>query len=308
MPDAVAGTPTVVSRGQGGLLDVEADPDYPENGWIYLAYSHLAKNEKDAMTRVVRGRLSADQLTWIDEEVIWEAPDELYVSTRHHYGSRINFGPGGMLFFCIGDRGVRDHAQRLGRPNGKIHRIHPDGAIPADNPFVDVEGAMPSVWSYGHRNPQGMAFHPLTGTLWEAEHGPRGGDELNIIEPGINYGWPHITYGINYSGTVITRERVRPGLQQPVWFWRPSTAVCGIEFYTGDEFPFWRNHLLVASLANKTLRLLNIQDGHVIHEEIILSNRGRIRDAVTGPDGAIYLVMNGPDQILRLTSLGEALQ
>lgn len=303
-PDPIAGTPPVIGAGQGGMLDVAIDPDYGDNGWVYLAYSHLLPPQDNlAQTRVVRGRI-ADH-AWTDEEVVFEAPEESYSTARHHYGTRIIFDREGFLYLCIGDRGNRMSAQDLANPNGKVHRIHRDGSIPDDNPYADVEGALASIWSIGHRNQQGMSFHPLTGDLYAVEHGPRGGDELNLVEPGLNYGWPHVTYGINYNGTIITRERVRPGLEQPVWFWRPSIAVCGMDFYTGDEFPYWRNHLLVSSLANQTLRLLHIENRRVIHEETILEGKGRIREAITGPDGAVYVVLNDPNEVVRLVSRGE---
>lgn len=299
-------TPEVDPAGQGGMLAVAFHPDYKTNGWIYLAYSHnLPENPKLAMTRVVRGKINNGE--WVDQETIWQAPDSAYTSSRHHYGVRLVFGPDGMLYFPVGERGSQTRAQQVSDPAGKIHRITPEGKIPADNPFVGQEGADESVWSYGQRNPQGLSFHPVTGDLWEAEHGPRGGDELNIIRPGKNYGWPEITYGINYNGSLITKERVRPGLEQPIWFWRPSIAVCGIDFYEGNQFPLWHNHLLVGSLANQTLRLVRIQDERVIHEEVIVRDRGRIRDVVSGPDGAIYLLMNGPDGILRLSVVEENL-
>ncbi|MGF1571971.1 MAG: PQQ-dependent sugar dehydrogenase [Sumerlaeia bacterium] len=292
------------SAGQGGMLAVAVHPNYADNGWIYLAYSHnLPQDPSLAMTRVVRGKLAQGE--WTNQETIWQADASAYTSARHHYGVRLVFGPDGMLYFPIGDRGSQNRAQKLNDPAGKIHRITPEGAIPEDNPFVAVPGAVKSVWSFGQRNPQGLAFHPVTGDLWESEHGPRGGDELNLIQPSLNYGWPEITYGINYNGRVITKERVRPGIEQPIWYWRPSIAVCGIDFYEGNQFPFWQNHLLVSSLANQTLRLVQIQNERVIHEEVIIRDRGRIRDVVTGPDGSIYLLINGPDEILRLSVIKE---
>lgn len=307
-PDPIADTPGVVAEGQGGMMAVSLDPDFEENRWIYLAYSHGRDSGGRilANTRIVRGRIAEHR--WVDQEVVYEAPEASYTHRRHHYGVRIVFDVEGHLYFAIGDRGNPPDAQRLDSPNGKIHRIHRDGSIPDDNPFIDDPDALSSIHALGVRNPQGLAFHPLTGDLWEAEHGPRGGDEINLIRAGGNYGWPEVTHGINYNGSVITRERARPGMENPVWMWRPSTAVCAIDFYTGNEFPLWRNHLLATALRNETLRLLKIRDDRVIHEEILLADRGRIRDVQTGPDGAIYLLMNSPDEILRLTSLGEDLQ
>lgn len=304
VPEPIRGTPTDVHpQGQGGMLEVALHPDFGTNGWIYLAYSHRLSNGH-AMTRVVRGQL--DGMDWINQETIWEAPHNLYLNSTYHYGTRIAFGPeDGMLYFTIGDRGRQNNAQDLSLPNGKVHRVTPEGQIPPDNPFVETPGAMASIWSYGHRNQQGADFHPVTGDLWAVEHGPRGGDELNVVERGLNYGWPVITYGINYDGSTITHEKAREGMEQPVVHWTPSIAVGGARFYKGDEFPSWRNHLLVSALAYQEVRLLTISDRRVIEDEVILKNRGRIREALPGPDGAIYVIANNPDQILRLTSGGE---
>ncbi len=304
-PKPVEGTPEVTDGGQGGLLEVAPDPDHGTNGWIYLSYSHRLSNNK-AMTRVVRGRIQNHR--WTNEQVLFEAPHSTYLNTRHHYGSRFVFDDEKYLYFAIGDRGRQDNAQSVRLPNGKIHRVTRDGNIPVDNPFAGQKAALPSVFSFGHRNPQGLSIHPVTGEIWSSEHGPRGGDELNIIRRGVNYGWPVISYGINYNGSIITRERELPGMEQPVWFWRPSTGVCAIEFYTGSEFPYWQNHLLVAGLASRDLRLLTIEGGRVLHEEVILQGLGRVRDVSNGPDGAIYVALNSPDEILRLSSAGEAIR
>lgn len=303
-PEPIAGTPAALDAGQGGLLDVTPDPQFAENGWVYLAFSH-AKGDT-AMTKLVRGRIREHR--WVDEETVFEAAPEQYHRTAHHYGCRILFDREGRIVFGIGDRGDGDGAQRTDRANGKIHRVNPDGSIPADNPFAAENGALASVLAYGVRNPQGLALHPVTGAVWESEHGPRGGDEINVIRAGANYGWPVISYGINYDGSVLTRERSRPGMEQPVYFWRPSTGLCAIEFYTGAEFPYWQNHLLVGALAGQHVRLLTIEEDRVLHDELILANRGRVRDVTTGPDGAIYVVLNDPGTVLRLTSAGEAMQ
>ncbi len=307
-PDPIQGTPPVLDAGQGGLLDVAVDPAHADNGWIYLGYSHEAGfgARTPAMTRIVRGRLRHH--TWQDAEVVFEAPRNTYINSRYHYGTRIVFDAQGFLYFSIGDRGLQDQAQDLRRPNGKIHRLHRDGRIPPDNPFVGHRDALPSIFSRGHRNPQGLAFHPQRDELWALEHGPRGGDELNLIRAGANYGWPVITYGINYSGTIITDQRRKEGMVQPIYYWRPSTAVCGLSFYTGDMFPFWKGHLLVANLKYRDLRLLSLADQRVIHEEVILQDVGRMREAVSGPDGAIYVVINEPDEILRISSRGRTIR
>lgn len=296
----IAGTPEVWQHGQGGLMEVALHPDFANNGWIYLGYSENVggmdeDNDRPAgMTAIVRGRIRDDR--WVDQEEIFHVPPALHSSAGAHYGTRFVFKDG-YLFFGIGDRGKGQLAQDLSRPNGKIHRIHDDGRIPADNPFVDTPGAYPSVWSYGHRNPQGLDLDPRTGLLWETEHGPRGGDEVNLIEPGVNYGWPEITYGMNYDGTPITNETARDGMAQPKHYWVPSIAVCGVDFYEGTAFPAWTGDLLVGGLASEELHRLVIADGEVVRDEIILKGQNRVRDVASGPDGLIYVALNtrGPN-------------
>jgi len=306
IPKPVEGTPKVLAEGQGGLLAVAFDPDYKEEGnqWIYLAYSHGLDPEPNgkhpgAMTRVVRGRINGNK--WVDEQVLFEAPHDTYRTTRHHYGTRIVFDPDKNLYFAIGERGHGSDAQDLSKPNGKIHRILRDGGIPKDNPYRLKRDMMDSIYAYGVRNPQGLAVHPETGLVWESEHGPKGGDEINLIRPGRNYGWPVITYGINYNDTIITDIVRKEGMEQPVWYWRPSTATCGLTFYHGNLFPKWNNKLLAGALKYEDVRLLDIENDRVMHEEIILKGAGRVRDVVCGPDGAIYVVLNDPGTILRLT-------
>ncbi len=304
MEQEVTGIPEVLHAGQGGLMDVTLHPDYDENGWVYLSYSQALSNKDNAnrppaMTRIVRGRIKDYQ--WVDEELIFETPPEFYSTKRHHYGCRIVFDEAGYLYFSLGDRGSRNQAQNIDRPNGKIHRIYPDGSVPEDNPFYHEEGAFKTIYSYGNRNPQGLAVHPETDELWETEHGPRGGDELNLIKAGINYGWPVITYGLNYSGSPITDMVQKEGMEQPNLYWKPSIAVCGLDFYSGDEFPKWNNHLMVGALKYEEVQLLNITSNRVIHTETIVKNLGRVRDVAAGPDGTIYVVLNKPDAVIRLT-------
>lgn len=316
-PDSIAGTPEVSYKGvQGGLLDVAADPEYDENGWIYLSYAHGLETEEEgepAMIRIVRGRIRDH--SWQDQEVLFEAPHDTYRTTRHQFGSRIAFDSDGRLYFSIGDRGdwplypreVMMQAQELDRPNGKIHRINRDGSIPPENPFVGQEGVLESIYSYGHRNPQGMAVHPETGRMWALEHGPKGGDELNRLKVGANYGWPEITYGINYTGSIITRERRKEGMEQPVVFWRPSIATSGLSFYQGEDFPYWQNQMLVSTLKMEELRLLTLREegcGCVMHQEVLFEDAGGIREAVPGPEGAIYVVFE-ESRIVRLTHLAD---
>jgi glucose/arabinose dehydrogenase len=296
----VVGTPEVVARGQGGLLEVSIHPDYIENGWVYLAFSARADSSADpktSMTKIVRGRIVSNQ--WQDEEVIFEVPAALHSSSGVHFGTRFVFQDG-FLFFGIGDRGASDQAQDLSRPNGKIHRIHEDGRIPIDNPFVDVPNAYPSIWTYGNRNPQGLVADPISGVIFESEHGPRGGDEINRIQKGANYGWPVITYGMNYNGQPITAITAAPGMEQPLHYWTPSIAVCGIDFYRGDRFSDWEGDLFAGGLASQELHHLILHEGEIVDSEIILKDIGRIRDVVSGPDAYLYLVLNSPDTVARL--------
>lgn len=302
--EPVQNTPEVLHEGQGGLLDVAVDPEYEENGWIYLAYSHMLESSEQgarppAMTRVVRGKIENN--TWTNQEVLFEAPHDMYRNTRHHYGCRIVFDPWGYLYFAIGDRGAGSQSQDVTLPNGKVHRIHKNGDIPKSNPYLYNEESMKSLYTLGNRNIQGMAVHPVTGEVWATEHGPMGGDELNLIKAGANYGWETITYGKNYNGSIITELTHIPGMEQPVLYWTPSIAVCGLDFYRGDLFEKWKNKLLVGALKYEEVRLLNIEDDRVMHEQTILKGAGRVRDVSTGPDGAIYVVLNQPGKIIRLT-------
>jgi glucose/arabinose dehydrogenase len=297
----LTGMPTPDIAGQAGLFDVVPHPEYRSNGWLYFAYSDLQKNAKGenvSLTRIIRGKIRDGAL--VDQQTIYEAKPEHYIKAGGvHFGGRIVFDGKGHLFFAIGERGQRDHAQDIGRPNGKVHRVFDDGRIPDDNPFVKDPKALPTVWSYGHRNPQGLAIHPVTGQLFDAEHGPRGGDELNLVEKGRNYGWPVITYGMEYDGRAITDTPVKEGMEQPLTYWVPSIAPCGMNFYTGSAFPKWKNQLFLTSLAGQELRRIEIAGGKVAAQEIIFKNIGRIRHVVTGPDGALYVMLQ--NRIARLS-------
>ncbi len=297
LPQPVAGIPKVWSDGQGGLLDVAPHPDYAKNGWLYISYADPGPNGS-AMTRVMRGRLKDG--AFVDQELLFTAPPELDRTGTVHFGSRFVFDGKGHVFFTIGERGQKDDAQDLTRPNGKVHRINDDGKVPDDNPFLKTAGAMPTIWSYGHRNPQGLSQHAVTGELWDAEHGPRGGDELNRVERGKNYGWPVITYGMNYDGTPMTDLTAKEGMEQPVLYWVPSIAVCAIDFYAGSRFPRWKNDLLVSSLASEDVRRLHIENGKVTKQEVLFKGIGRVRDVVAAPDGLVYLALNTPDRVVRL--------
>lgn len=299
-PRPIANTPQVWAQGQGGLLDVNIDPDYAQNKWVYLSYSHKIKPKGKTlgMTRIVRGKIVDHQ--WTDQQVLFEAPHQFYSPTKHHYGSRIVFPPDGYLYFSTGDRGYQNQAQDITRPNGKIHRINRDGSIPKDNPFINTPNAIPSIFTFGNRNPQGLSVHPVTGKVWGAEHGPKGGDELNLIQKAGNYGWPEVTFGVNYNGTPITSFTTMKGMIDPVIHWTPSIAVCGIAFYNGSLFPQWANHLIVASLKDQDVRIVKMTDDKVTNQEIIIQKMGRVRDVGVSLDGAIYIVTNNPDRVLRL--------
>ena len=295
----IRGVPNVRYKGQGGLLDVEIHPDFINNNYIYIGFTDYLNSKKNkTFTSIIRARLKNISLT--DQKIIYKADDTFYDNSTIHYGTRIVFDDKGFLYFSIGDRGKRNQAQLLEYPNGKIHRLNADGSIPSDNPFFENNNAIKSIWTYGNRNPQGLAMHPASSILFETEHGPRGGDELNILSSGKNYGWPEITYGKNYSGTTITKYTHKEGMEQPVIHWTPSIAVCGIDFYDGELFNNWKNNLLVSSLKFERLYRLEIDDDDkVIDQEIIYEAGSRIRDVQTGPEGFIYIALEDPGRIVR---------
>ena len=238
----ISGVPTVVARGQGGLLDVVLHPDYADNGWLYLSFA--AASLRGAHTAVVRARLNGNRL--VDLKTIFKADNVAGGSV--HFGGRLAFGGDGKLYVTLGERGKSDRAQDLDNHNGTTVRLNDDGTVPPDNPFLNTAGALPETYSYGHRNPQGMARHPVSGDIWLNEHGPKGGDEINIVRPGVNYGWPVITFGRAYSGLPMGEGSAKPGMAQPILHWTPSIAPSGMAFYTGDKFPAWRGNLFVGSL------------------------------------------------------------
>jgi len=297
----ISGVPKVRYKGQGGLLDIEAHPDFINNNFLYISFSdYLESNKNKSFTSIYRYQLQNDNL--IDKKIIFKTNNKFYSRSNIHYGIRMVFDKQGFIYFSIGDRGNRNQAQSLNYPNGKIHRLNDDGSIPMDNPFINVKNAIKSIWTYGNRNPQGLAIHPISEIIFESEHGPRGGDELNILFSGNNYGWPEITYGKNYSGTTITKFTHKEGMEQPVTHWTPSIAVCGIDFYDGNIFKNWKNNLLVTSLKFENLYRLTIDQNKVIDQEIIYSAGSRIRDVETGPDGYIYLALEDPGRIIRFIS------
>lgn len=284
--EKIQGLPAVHEVNQAGLLDIAAHPKHAENGWIYIAY---AKNFEDSTAATTIMRFKLDGNTAVEQEDLITAGPAW--KGGRHFGSRIVFDNEGYLYFSNGDKGnIPMNAQDLTNAHGKIHRINDDGTIPSDNPFVDSVGAVASIWSYGNRNPQGLYFEKATNTLWEAEHGPKGGDELNIIEKGKNYGWPVITYGINYNGTILAETSEKPGMEQPVHYWVPSIATCGITVVTSDKYPGWKGNILVAALAKQHIARVVLKDNKHVAEEKLLPGIGRVRQVAESPDGYIYAV------------------
>ena len=303
LAEPLGGVPAVLARGQGGLLDVELDPRFADNRFVYLSYAEPGANDT-AGTAVARGRLAGNRLE--DMEVIYRQHPK--VKGENHFGSRLVFASDGTLFVTQGDRHeYRDQAQDLSSGLGKIVRLNPDGTVPRDNPFVGQAGARPEIWSYGHRNIQAAAVHPDTGQLWTVEHGARGGDELNHPEAAKNYGWPVITYGVDYSGETIGKGTAKPGMEQPVYYWDPVIAPSGMVFYTGDAFPGWKGSTLVGSLNPGLLVRLTLQHHQVVREERYLGGlRERIREVQQGPDGLLYLLTDSNNgRILRLSPLAR---
>jgi glucose/arabinose dehydrogenase len=282
----VSSLPEIAARGQGGLLDIILHPDYEKNGWLYLSYA--APGEGGIGTEVARARLQGMEL--VDLEVLFRL--EPKTGARQHFGSRLVFDRDGYLFITLGDRGSRPRAQKLDDHAGSMIRLHDDGAIPSDNPYVDTPDAYAEIYSYGHRNPQGIVLNPITDEVWIHEHGPQGGDEINIIQAGKNYGWPVITYGVNYGiGTSIGEGTHKVGMEQPIYYWVPSIAPSGMAFYTGDRYPGWKGSLFVGSLKFSLLVRLELVGDKVTHEERLFKGElGRIRDVRQGPDGLLYLL------------------
>jgi glucose/arabinose dehydrogenase len=294
----IAGLPRIREKGQGGLLGLALHPDFQKNGWVYLAYA--GKGAEGYGTEVLRGRLQGMRLR--DVQVIFRALPKS--SGGRHFGSRLVFGRDGTLYISLGDRGQRPSAQDLTDHRGSLIRLNDDGSVPPDNPFVGRPDARPAIYTYGNRNMQGMTLHPRSGEIWTHEHGPQGGDEINIMRAGVNYGWPVITYGVNYgSGTQIGEGTHKEGMAQPLYTWVPSIAPSGMTFYTGEPFPHWQGNLFVGSLKFGLLVRLEVEGTRIQHEERLLNGRyGRIRDVVQGPDGYLYVLTDERDgQLLRLT-------
>ena len=290
----ITGVPEVYATGQGGLFEVKLHPDYESNGWLYISYA--ATGEGGGNTAILRARL--DGFNLVDKEIIFQALP--FRSGGNHFGGHMEFNDEGYLFLSVGDRGSRGNAQILSNQSGKILRLKDDGSIPADNPFVNDSDASPEIFTYGNRNPQGMVVHPITGEIWTHEHGPMGGDEINIIRPGLNFGWPEVTYGKNYDGTTITEVTSREDVEHPLHYWVPSIAPCGMEFVTSDLYPAWTGNLLVGSLKFRYVARIELDGETVVSEEKIIENLGRIRSIAQGPDGLIYVSMESPGMVVRL--------
>jgi aldose sugar dehydrogenase len=321
----VSGTPKPWERQDAGYLDVEVHPQYAKNGWIYLSYSEPLPNYTPpppppagaappapapggrgnqtpsipSMTTIIRGKIGKNN-EWTEQQVLFRAPLDQFTTNNSHYGSRFIFDRQGHLFYTLGERGVMENAQDLSKPTGKIHRVNDDGSVPKDNPFVGKAGVLETIWSYGHRNPQGLAWAP-DGKLWESEHGPQGGDEINIIEPGKNYGWGVITMGVQNGIT----KRSEAGMEQPIVYYTPTIAPSGIVFYTGNRYSAWKNNLFVSALAGQQLRRLEVKGNQVTAQETLFNQFGRVHDVVQGPDGLLYVTFQQPGQVMSASTMGS---
>ncbi len=289
-PNPIAGVPNIWNHGQGGLLDIGLHPDFADNQLLYLSFAYQERQSSVGSTAILRARFENNALE--DVRILYKGQPS--TSAGHHFGSRLTFDSENFLYFSIGDRGQRDtFPQDLSQDGGKIYRIHDDGKIPTDNPFLNTPGAKPAIYSYGHRNPQGLTTHPSTGKIWSHEHGPKGGDELNLILPGRNYGWPVISYGRNYSGTSFTDLVAKEGMEQPITHWTPSIAPCGMSFIEGGRYPGWEGNLVLGSLKFGYLVRVELKDEKVLRQEKIASGIGRARNVVQGPDGLLYVGVEG---------------
>jgi glucose/arabinose dehydrogenase len=317
--ETVKGTPSVFVRQDGGMFDVALHPDFAKNGWIYLSYSSvppgvtpepgsdMAPNlAPPTMTFIVRGRVNAKN-EWVDQQILFNPPEDSYRNSADHYGSRFLFDRKGHFFWSMGERHDMQMSQNLASPLGKIHRLNDDGTVPKDNPFIHTPGALGSIWTYGHRNPEGLTFDPATGIFWETEHGPTGGDEVNIIEPGKNYGWGVATMGLEPGVSHLHAT----GMTDPITFFNPSIGPAGIAFYTGNKFPGWKGDLFITGMVGEKLIRMEIKDRQIAAQETVIQDYGRVRDVKTGPDGFIYVLlqnMNGDPKggsIIRLVPAGE---
>jgi glucose/arabinose dehydrogenase len=293
----IAGVPDVVAQGQGGLLEVALHPQFAQNQIVYLTYSKPGENELNT-TALARGRLQGSTLADVQDIFVADA----WRDAAQHFGSRIAFDRAGKLYMTVGERNDRTRAQDTTNHAGTVLRLNDDGTVPPDNPFVGREGFRPEIYSYGHRNPQGLAFHPTTGELWETEHAPQGGDELNVIHAGRNYGWPVATFGREYSGQMITSQPVLEGMEPPFTIWVPSIAVSGLAFYTGDKFPQWQGSLFAGGLAGMQITRMQVEEGRLTGRQTLLAElKRRVRDVRQSPDGFLYVLTDhNPGQVLRI--------
>ena len=287
---SIEGLPEIYVRGQGGLMDLELHPDYKNNGWLYISYASPEGDEAGGNTAILRAKL--DTNTLVEKQLLYKAGPN--TKKGQHWGSRMEFDNEGYLYFSVGDRGSRDiNPQDFTRDGGKIYRLNDDGSIPEDNPFINTTHAKTAIYSYGHRNPQGMIKNPLTGAIWVHEHGPRGGDEINIIQKGKNFGWPVISYGINYDGTTFTDITEKEGMEQPLFYWIPSIAPSGMTFISSDIYPNWKGNLLVGSLKFEYIERLVLENNEVVKREKLFEGLGRVRHVLEAPDGYIYAAIEG---------------
>ncbi|GAA4324683.1 PQQ-dependent sugar dehydrogenase [Mucilaginibacter gynuensis] len=291
----LSGVPAVFNHGQGGLMDIKLHPDYKKNGWIYITFSKPV-GDGLASTAVIRFKLKGNEI--VDKEDIFEAKPAL--KADFHFGSRVVFDKDKYLFISVGERGTQPKVQELDNDHGKIHRVFDDGKVPEDNPFVSQAGAHGSIWTYGHRNPQGMVYDAVNDRIWEDEHGPKGGDELNLIEKGKNYGWPKTSYGINYDGTILTPNKELPGIENPKHYWVPSIATCGLSIVTSDKYPGWKGNLLLGALAAMHLNRISLNGTEFKSEDRMFQGQGRFRYAAESPDGYIYAITEGPGTLVKL--------
>ena len=292
--EKVQGVPEVYANGQGGLLDIQIHPDYAQNGWIYMTYAKPGNG--GGSTTLARTKLQGNTLSEF-KELFTVDP---FVSSGVHFGSRIAFDGKGYVYVSTGERGTKPNAQTLANHNGKVIRLHDDGRVPADNPFVNQAGAKPEIWSYGHRNVQGMVYDAANDILWAHEHGPKGGDEINIVQKGKNYGWPVTTHGIDYDGSIISNDQEKEGIEPPVHIWVPSIAPCGMTVVTSDKYSGWKGSLLIGALAGQHLARVEVKDRKSVGQERLLEGIGRVRAVAQGPDGYIYVLTESPGMFLRL--------
>lgn len=290
----VTGLPSMYVNGQAGLLDIATHPNYQQNGWIYISYAKSVPG--GGATTIARFKLNGSSVSDFQDLIVttpaWNGGT--------HYGSRIVFDKSNFLYFSNGERNAMNNAQDLSNSHGKIHRIKDDGSIPSDNPFVNTPGAVASIWTYGNRNPQGMVYDQKNDRIWSVEHGPKGGDELNLIEKSKNYGWPVITYGINYNGAPISNITSKDGMEQPKHYWVPSIATCGMTLVTSDRYPEWNGNILVAALAKQHITRIEMNGTTFSKEEKLFENIGRVRQVSQSPDGYLYAVTEGTGLLVKL--------